>query len=152
MKQAIQTTENAGYDLFTITDHLMNMNFPQGKENHPLECWTLLAGLSAVTEKILIGPLVACYGYRKPAILAKMATTVDNISNGRLIMGIGAGWHETEFKGFFGAFPSVKERINGMKDTLAIVSSMFQNEFTTHQGNPLSVENTLNSPQPVQCS
>ena len=82
--------EESGFDLLTITDHLMNMRDPNGVNNHPLECWTTLAGLASVTETIKLGPLVSCYGYRRPSILAKMATTVDIISDGRLIFGIGA--------------------------------------------------------------
>ena len=150
MKSICLTAEEVGIDLFTTTDHLMNMMNPQGKENHPLECWTLLAGLAAVTKKIRLGPLVSCYGYRAPTLLAKIATSVDIISNGRLVMGLGAGWHEAEFKGFYGRFPSVKERIQGFEDTLAIVHSMFRNDYTSYNGKKFSVENTLNSPLPIQ--
>jgi alkanesulfonate monooxygenase SsuD/methylene tetrahydromethanopterin reductase-like flavin-dependent oxidoreductase (luciferase family) len=150
MKKICLTAEDAGLDLFTTTDHFMNMMNPMGKENHPLECWTLLAGLAAVTKKIRLGPLVSCYGYRAPTLLAKIATSVDIISNGRLVMGLGAGWHQAEFKGFYGKFPLAKERIEGFEDTLAIVHSMFRNEHTSYNGKVFSVENTLNSPRPIQ--
>ena len=150
MKNICLTAEEVGIDLFTTTDHFMNMMNPLGKENHPLECWTLLTGLAAVTKKIRLGPLVSCYGYRAPTLLAKIATSVDIISNGRLVMGLGAGWHEAEFKGFYGRFPPTKERLQGFKDTLAIVHSMFRNEYTSYNGNIFSVENTLNSPLPIQ--
>jgi alkanesulfonate monooxygenase SsuD/methylene tetrahydromethanopterin reductase-like flavin-dependent oxidoreductase (luciferase family) len=75
----------------------MNMADPGGHENHPLECWTTLAGLAASTSRIALGPLVSCVNYRHPTVLAKMATTVDIVSGGRLIFGIGAGWREAEF-------------------------------------------------------
>ncbi len=150
MKTICLTTEDVGLDLFTTTDHFMNMMNPMGEKNHPLECWTLLAGLAAVTKKIRLGPLVSCYGYRAPALLAKIATSVDIISNGRLVMGLGAGWHQAEFKGFYGKFPPAKERIQGFEDTLAIVHSMFRNEHTSYKGKIFSVENTLNSPLPIQ--
>ncbi|MFX1571915.1 MAG: LLM class flavin-dependent oxidoreductase [Promethearchaeota archaeon] len=150
MRKICLTAEDAGLDLFTTTDHFMNMRNPMGKENHPLECWTLLAGLAAVTKKIRLGPLVTCYGYRAPTLLAKIATSVDIISNGRLVMGLGAGWHQAEFKGFYGKFPLAKERIQGFEDTLAIVHSMFRNEHTSYNGIVFSVENTLNSPLPIQ--
>lgn len=91
MKNAAQLVEDSGYDLFTVTDHFMNMANPEGQHNHPLEAWTLLAALAAETRKIRLAPLVSCYGYRRPTVLAKMATTVDIISGGRLIFGIGAG-------------------------------------------------------------
>ena len=153
MKSICKTVEESGFNLFTITDHLMNMRNPNGPNNHPLECWTTLAGLAAVTNKIKLGPLVSCYGYRRPTVLAKMATTVDIISNGRLIFGIGAGSNrinETEFKGFFGRFPPAKERLRGLRETVKICKKMFTNERTTYHGKLYQVDNVLNSPKPIQ--
>jgi F420-dependent oxidoreductase-like protein len=152
MKEFCQTAESLGYDLFTVTDHFMNMANPTGRQNHPLECWTTLAALGAVTRKIAIGPLVSCVNYRHPAVLAKIATTVDIITGGRLVFGIGAGWHEMEFKGFMGRFPSAKERLDGLEDTVQICRSMFDNENTSFSGKLHSVKNTLNSPRPIQKS
>lgn len=150
MKRLAQLVEEAGFDLFSTTDHLMNMRNPNGPANHPLECWTLLAGLSAATSKIMLAPLVACYGYRRPTVLAKMATTVDIISGGRLIFGIGAGWHEAEFNGFMGGFPGVGERLTGLKETLEICIGMFNNERFSYSGKLYTVNNVLNSPLPIQ--
>jgi len=79
-----------------------------------------------------------------------MATTVDIISNGRLIFGIGAGWHQKEFEGFMGRFPSVKERMIGLEETIQICSNMFKNERTSFKGKAYNFENVLNSPLPVQ--
>jgi F420-dependent oxidoreductase-like protein len=149
-KRICLAAEQAGFDLFTMTDHMMNMRNPDGLRNHPLECWTTLAGLAAVTSTIMLGPLVSCYGYRRPTVLAKIATTVDIISGGRLIFGIGAGWHEEEFKGFMGAFPPPKERLQGLRETVEICKSMFSNERTTYHGKLYNVNNVLNSPQPLQ--
>ncbi|MCW4039052.1 MAG: LLM class flavin-dependent oxidoreductase [Candidatus Bathyarchaeota archaeon] len=105
MKEICLTAERVGFDLFTTTDHLMRMAQPDTiRGRHPLECWSTLAGLAAATSTIRLAPLVSCYGYRRPTVLAKMATTVDIISNGRLIFGIGAGWHQKEFEGFMGRF------------------------------------------------
>ncbi len=143
-------TEKLGFDLFTISDHFMNMRQPDGPDRHPLECWSTLAGLAAVTSRIRLGPLVSCYYYRQPTVLAKMATTIDIISNGRLVFGIGAGWHQKEFEGFFGRFPPVKERMTGLEETIKICRSMFTNEHTTFKGRLYQVENALNSPLPVQ--
>ncbi|MHA2408395.1 MAG: TIGR03560 family F420-dependent LLM class oxidoreductase [Candidatus Ranarchaeia archaeon] len=150
MKDICKKVEQDGFDLVTITDHLMNMRNPNGTGNHPLECWTTLAGLAAVTETIKLGPLVSCYGYRRPTILAKMATTVDNISKGRLIFGIGAGWHEAEFKGFMGRFPPVRERLQGLRETVKICRQMFTTDRSTYHGILYHVENVLNAPQPTQ--
>jgi len=149
-KRICLASEEAGFDLFTMTDHMMNMRNPNGVGNHPLECWTALGGLAAVTSRIMLGPLVSCYGYRRPTVLAKMATTVDIISDGRLIFGIGAGWHEEEFKGFMGQFPPPKERLEGLRETVQICKSMFSKERTTYHGKMYDINNVLNSPQPVQ--
>lgn len=150
MKKICLATEEAGFDLFSFTDHFMNIRDPNGAANHPLESWTTLAGLAAVTKKIKLATIVTCYAYRQPTVLAKMATTVDIISGGRLIMGLGAGWHEEEFKGFIGRFPPVKERLQGLRETVEICKSMFTNEHTTYLGKMYTVNDVLNSPQPVQ--
>jgi F420-dependent oxidoreductase-like protein len=150
MKTLCQTAESLGYDLFTMTDHFMNMANPSGRENHPLECWTTLGALAAVTSRIFLGPLVSCVNYRHPTVLGKIATTLDIISNGRLLFGIGAGWHEMEYAGFMGRFPSAKERLDGLEDAVQICRSMFTNEFTDYAGNLYSAKGTLNSPSPVQ--
>jgi len=150
MKDMCLWAEKLGFDLFTVTDHFMNMMQPDGPDRHPLECWSTLAGLAAVTSRIRLGSLVSCYYYRPPTVLAKMATTVDLISNGRLIFGIGAGWHQKEFEGFLGRFPPVKERMTGLEEVIQICRSMFANERTTFKGKLYRVENALNSPLPVQ--
>jgi F420-dependent oxidoreductase-like protein len=150
IKNICLKAEKADYDLFTITDHFMNMAQPDRPDKHPLECWSTLAGLAAVTSKIRLGSLVSCYFYRQPTVLAKMATTIDIISNGRLILGVGAGWHQKEFEGFMGRFPSVKERMIGLEETIQICSGMFKNERTSFIGKLYRIENVLNSPPPVQ--
>lgn len=150
MKRYCLRAEALNYDIFMITDHFMSMREPNRVDRHPLECWTTLAGLAAVTSKIGIAPLVTCYAYRAPPVLAKMATTVDIISGGRLVFAIGAGWHETEFNDYFGRYPPVRERLRGLEETVEICKSMFANERTTYHGKIFKVENALNSPQPVQ--
>lgn len=150
MRQLCLRAEALKYDLFTVTDHFMNMANPNGPDRHPLECWTTLAGLAAVTNKIRLGSLVSCYAYRKPTVLAKMATTVDIISCGRLVFGVGAGWLEDEFKAFLGGFPPAGERLLGLEETVEICKGMFINERTTYHGKIFDVDGVLNSPQPVQ--
>jgi F420-dependent oxidoreductase-like protein len=150
MKDVVHMVEDNGYDLFTVTDHFMNMADPEGDSNHPLEAWTLLAALGAETDRIRLGPLVSCYAYRRPTVLAKMATTVDVISGGRLIFGIGAGWHEAEFKGFMGAYPKPSVRLKRLEETVEIVKGMFSNESFSFDGRYYKVHDVLNSPQPAQ--
>ncbi len=149
VKTVAVTAEQLGFDQFTLTDHLYPMGFgPQS--DYPLECWTTLAAVAAVTDTIQIGPLVTCGLYRNPAILAKMATTVDIISKGRLIFGIGSGWHESEFKAFTGNFPSTRERIDRLEEVIQIVKSMFENETTSFKGNYYAFSDVVNKPGPVQ--
>jgi F420-dependent oxidoreductase-like protein len=150
MKTLCQTAERLNYDLFTVTDHFMNMASPAGPQNHPLESWSTLAGLAAVTSRIKLGTLVSCANYRHPTVLGKMATTVDIISGGRLLFGIGAGWHEAEFEGYLGRFPSARDRLDGLEDAIQICQSMFTNEHTNFNGKIYSATNALNSPPPIQ--
>lgn len=101
IKEDCLNAENLGYDLVTIWDHLAGM---MGVKQ-PMECWTVLAGLAAVTDSVQLGTLVSCVHFRHPTVLAKMAVTVDLISGGRLILGLRAGWLREEFESFLGRFP-----------------------------------------------
>lgn len=91
-----QAAEAAGLDSVWVADHMI-FQFDDLPTEGRWECWTMLAALAAATSRVEIGPLVSCMGFRNPALLAKMAETVDEISNGRLVLGVGAGWHEPEF-------------------------------------------------------
>jgi alkanesulfonate monooxygenase SsuD/methylene tetrahydromethanopterin reductase-like flavin-dependent oxidoreductase (luciferase family) len=91
-----QKTDAAGLDSVWVADHMIFRLHDQPTEGR-WECWQMLAAIAAVTSKIEIGPLVTCMGFRNPALLAKIAETTDEISDGRLILGLGAGWHEPEF-------------------------------------------------------
>ncbi len=149
LKAFCLTSEKMGYDLFTLSDHFFNVNFPE-KRDHPLESWRSLAAIATMTEEIKIGPCVLCYAYRTPTILAKMATTLDVISNGRLVFGVGAGWHEGEFMDFLGRFPPMDERMIGLEETIQICKSMFTRERTSFKGKMFQVNDVLNSPLPIQ--
>lgn len=151
MKMLCQTAERSGFDLFTMTDHFLNMANPTGLSNLPLESWSTIAGLAAVTSKISVGSLVCCASYRHPAVLAKIVTTVDIISAGRVVLGIGAGWHEEEFKRFLGRFPTAKERLDGLEDAIQICREMFTLGESNHSGKVYSAHKAMNS-KPIQKS
>jgi probable F420-dependent oxidoreductase len=93
-----QLAEDVGFDSLWFPDHLL-FRMPAA-DYGAWECWSLLAAVAAVTRRIALGPFVSCLGFRNPALLAKMADTVDEISGGRLILGLGAGWHEPEYRAF----------------------------------------------------
>lgn len=148
MRDTCLAAEKQGYDLFTMTDHF----YPMRPESlgYPLDCWSTLAGLAAITKKIRLGSLVTCVWYRNPTLLGKIATTIDIISNGRLILGIGAGWHEAEFKAYFGHFPSVKDREDNLQEAAQILRSMLHRRETNFIGERYRVEKLINMPYPIQ--
>jgi len=145
-----QAAEAAGFTLLTVMDHL-NQIPGVGLQDEPmLEGWAVLAALSRETEAIRLGTLVTGVTYRNPAMLAKMATTLDVISGGRAVLGLGAAWFEAEHEGFGFAFPPIKERMDRLDEALTIAKAMFRNERSTFSGRFYETRDVLNIPQPVQ--
>src|SRR4051794_490699 len=95
-----RAAEEAGFDALYVGDHLLYRAGGGRPERGPWEAWTLLAALAAVTERVDLGPLVACAAFPPPAVLAKMAATLGELSAGRFVLGLGAGWNEDEFRAF----------------------------------------------------
>jgi alkanesulfonate monooxygenase SsuD/methylene tetrahydromethanopterin reductase-like flavin-dependent oxidoreductase (luciferase family) len=125
--------EEAGFDSVWVADHMI-FRFPEDDEAQSRwECWSLLAGLAAVTKRVEIGPLVSCMSFRNPGLLAKIAETVDEMSNGRLILAIGAGWHEPEYTAF--GFPfdhrasRFEEGFEMLHDLLRTGKSSFKGKY-----------------------
>jgi alkanesulfonate monooxygenase SsuD/methylene tetrahydromethanopterin reductase-like flavin-dependent oxidoreductase (luciferase family) len=122
--------EDVGFDSLWITDHLLHRE--EGQEPRgPWEGWSLLAALAAVTKRVEIGPLVICAAFRNPALLAKMADTVDEISGGRLILGLGAGWHEPEYRAFGYPFD---HRVSRFAEALTIVTGLLREGRVDFEG------------------
>ncbi len=117
-----RAAEDGGFDSLWIGDHLL-YRLADGELRGPWEAWTMLAGLAASTQRLAIGPLVACTAFHAPAMLAKMAATVDEISGGRLILGLGAGWNETEFAAF--GFP-FDQRVARFDEAFTIIRTLLQ--------------------------
>src|ERR1051325_5424897 len=99
LREMAETADEVGLDSIWVGDHLL-YRFPGAPPRGPWEAWSLLAALAAVTERVEIGPLVACAGFHPPGLLAKMAATIDEVSGGRFILGLGAGWNAREFAAF----------------------------------------------------
>ncbi|TMC66203.1 MAG: LLM class flavin-dependent oxidoreductase [Chloroflexota bacterium] len=114
--------EQVGFDSVWVGDHLLYRDEVNGARG-PWEAWTTLAGIAAATSRIAIGPLVACTSFHNPAMLAKMAGTVDEISGGRLILGLGAGWNETEYRAY--GFP-FDRRVARFAEAFTIIRSLLR--------------------------
>jgi len=117
-----RTAEEAGFDSLWVADHLI-FRFENEEPRGPWECWSLLSALAAVTTRVEIGPMVSCTAFRNPALLAKIADTVDEISGGRLILGLGAGWHEPEYRAFGYPFD---HRVGRFEEALTIVHGLLR--------------------------
>jgi F420-dependent oxidoreductase-like protein len=142
-----QYFESLGFDSLWDCDHFIQPSRPTGPY---FEAWTLLAGLAARTETVRIGVLVSCNTFRHPALLAKEAVTVDHIANGRLDLGLGAGWFEPEHKMFGLEFPEPAELVGRYREAVEIIDRLLRNEITTYEGRYYRLREALFRPGPVQ--
>jgi alkanesulfonate monooxygenase SsuD/methylene tetrahydromethanopterin reductase-like flavin-dependent oxidoreductase (luciferase family) len=138
--------EESGFDSVWVGDHLL-YDLPDGATRGPYEAWTTLAAVAAVTERVEIGPLVASTSFHAPAMLAKQAATVDAISQGRLILGLGAGWNQREYAAF--GFP-YDRRVSRFEEALAIIVPLLRDGRTTFHGKYYDVEDCVLDPRPVR--
>ncbi len=136
--------EAVGFDSVWVGDHLV-YDLPDGSTRGPYEAWTTLAAIAAVTERVEIGPLVASTGFHAPAMLAKQAATVDAISGGRLVLGLGAGWNRREFDAFGFAYD---RRVSRFEEALAIIAPLLRDGRTTFHGRFYDVDDCVLDPRP----
>ena len=125
------TAEQLGFDSIWVYDHFHNV--PRPAHETVFECWTVMAAISQLTSRIRLGQMVGCNLYRPPALLAKITSTLDVISGGRLDWGIGAGWYENECRGYGYEFPVPKDRIAMLRECVEIVKMMWSQEETTSE-------------------
>jgi alkanesulfonate monooxygenase SsuD/methylene tetrahydromethanopterin reductase-like flavin-dependent oxidoreductase (luciferase family) len=142
-----QLFEELGIDSAWTCDHMVQPSRPEGPY---FEAWTLLAALAAVTKRIRVGVLVTSNTFRHPAILAKEAVTLDHISNGRLDIGMGAGWYEPEHRMFGIDFPETRELVSRFKEAVEVVDAMLRNETTSYTGKYYQLREATSRPAPVQ--
>ena len=136
--------DQVGFDSVWLGDHLLYRDEVDGARG-PWEAWTMLAGIAASTSRIAIGPLVACTSFHNPAMLAKMATTVDEISGGRLILGLGAGWNEIEYRTF--GFP-FDRRVARFAEAFTIIRSLLRDGRVDFEGEFYSARDCELVPRP----
>ena len=142
--------EAAGFDLVTVMDHVYQIR-GVGPETEPMfEAYTLLGALAARTQRVRLGTLVTGVTYRNPALLAKMVTTLDVVSRGRALFGIGAAWNEDEHRGYGFDFPPIRERMDRLEEALEIAHRMFSEERPSFEGRHYRIDRALNSPRPLQ--
>src|SRR2546422_10093357 len=134
-----RAAEAAGFDLVTVMDHFYQIR-GIGPETEPMmEAYTTLSALATQTSRVKLGTLVPGVTYRNPALLAKMVTTLDVISRGRAILGIGAAWHEDEHRGYGFPLPPAGERMDRLEDALRICRAMFSEEAPSYEGRHHSI-------------
>ncbi|HET9809706.1 MAG TPA: TIGR03560 family F420-dependent LLM class oxidoreductase, partial [Candidatus Limnocylindria bacterium] len=140
--------ETAGFRALWVSDHLFLG--PDAVATDCLEAWTLLAALAVDTKKIRIGPMVTAQSYRNPALLAKIAAGVDQMSGGRVEFGVGAGWKEVEYKAYGYEFPDAPTRVTQLVETLEISTRLWTEDKATFRGKHYRIEDAVSSPKPVQ--
>ncbi len=136
------TAEALGYDSLWVGDHLLYRHEGE-KPRGPWEAWTVMAALAAITERVQIGPLVACTSFHNPAMIAKKATTLDEVSGGRLILGLGAGWNESEYAAF--GYP-YDHRVSRFEEAFTIIRRLLRGEEVTFNGEYYSTQDCLIDP------
>jgi F420-dependent oxidoreductase-like protein len=156
LADAARRAESLGFDSVWISDHFFLSLARYGGPDEPFgapEALTALAGLAAVTERVRLGTLVLCAGFRHPAIVAKAAATIDLLSGGRLDLGLGAGWYEDEHRAFGYPFGTVGERFEVLEETVEVVSLLFgEKEPVSWEGRHFRLEAAFCRPRPAQHS
>jgi F420-dependent oxidoreductase-like protein len=145
MTRAARAADEAGLDSIWIYDHFHTV--PEPTQETTFEAWTITAGLVRDTKRVRVGQMVSCNGYRSPALLAKMASTVDAMAHGRLICGLGAGWYEHEWRAYGYGFPDVPVRMGMFREACEIVHRMWTEETPAFQGKYYTIDGPINQPK-----
>jgi alkanesulfonate monooxygenase SsuD/methylene tetrahydromethanopterin reductase-like flavin-dependent oxidoreductase (luciferase family) len=143
MLAIVRAAEAVGFDIAWFADHLAMKMGDDEPVRGVWDCWTTMAGLAAATERIHLGPLVACTGYRSPGIIAKMAEGIDEIGGGRFVLGLGAGWHEYEYDAFGLPFD---HRVGRFEEAIRIIQPMLRQGRADAEGHFFSARDAINRP------
>jgi F420-dependent oxidoreductase-like protein len=142
--------EESGFASVWVMDHFWQLPALGGPDEPILEAYTLLAALAARTDRVQLGTLVTGVTYRNPALLAKMVTTLDVISHGRAILGIGAAWYDVEHVGYGFAFPGAGERLDRLEEAVQICRALFGDERPSFKGRYYQTDDARNVPKPIR--
>ena len=148
MTACAREAEQAGYDSIWLYDHFHTVPTPVSEP--VFECWTSMAALARDTSTVRLGQMVTCNSYRPPALLAKMASCVDVLSHGRLIVGMGAGWYQHEYDGFGYEYGEMRNRLSSLAESLQVLKAMWTEDRCTFDGDHFRVRGAINEPKPVQ--
>ena len=150
LTETARVADQGGIAQFTVMDHWFQMEALGGPQEPMLEGYTTLGYLAAVTERVRLNLLVTGVTYRHPGLLAKTVTTLDVLSRGRAMLGIGAAWYEREHLGLGVPFPSTSERFERLEEALQIVRQMWSGDATPYAGKHYQLAEPVNVPPPVQ--
>ena len=148
MTRVAQTAEEVGFASIWLVDHFHTN--PHPSQEVTFECWMSTAALARDTRTIRIGQMVTCNSYRHPALLAKMASTVDVLSHGRLNFGIGAGWYEHEYRAYGYAYPDAPLRLRQLREAVQVMLAMWKDQEAHFEGTYYQVRGAINQPKGVQ--
>jgi len=148
LRERFELADELGFDHIWLVDHLMPTDPPYDRPM--FEAWTSLAALAALTHRVRIGILVTSNTFRHPSVLAKQAVTVDHISRGRLILGLGTGWHPEEHHRFGIDFPDAPERVDQLEEALDVIIALMSGEPASFLGRHYRLDEALALPAPVQ--
>ena len=141
--------DRIGFDSIYAYDHFIPF-YSDDRDKNIFECFTLLSALASITERIKIGQIVTCNSYRNPSLVAKMLSTLDIISNGRVELGIGAGWYEHEYIAYGYYFPSNVSRIKQLDESLNIIKTMWKEKRPSFEGKYYRIKEAICNPKPIQ--
>jgi probable F420-dependent oxidoreductase len=142
--------EELGYYSVSLDDHFFMRGVMAEPRQPHLECYTTLSAVAAITRTVKLVPLVTAMSYRNPALLAKMMATLDNVSGGRFVAGLGAGWFQEEYAAYNYPYPSNAERIAQLADGIAVLKAMWSQDEPSYHGRFFSVEKAYCYPRPLQ--
>lgn len=148
-KTITRLADNLGFDSIYTYDHFIP-HYSEDIEKNIFECCTILTAAAAITKRIKIGQMVICNSYRHPSLLAKMLSTLDIISNGRLELGIGAGWYEQEHVAYGYDFQSHMARIKQLDESLSIIKALWTETHANFQGQYYTIKKAICNPKPIQ--
>jgi F420-dependent oxidoreductase-like protein len=148
MLKVARAADDGPFESIWVYDHFHTVPVPTEEATH--EAWSLMAAFAAATDRVRLGQMCTCMGYRNPAYLAKVATTVDIVSGGRVEMGIGGGWYEHEWRAYGYGFPSAGERLGMLDEGVQIMRQMWTTGTATLDGKHYQVDGAIGRPLPLQ--